>query len=76
MQSFCIFKFKVIYRGQACYHFPAPRPHSPNTTSSRVSQLAVTRSVISRVVMLGAYRTPASLPRTLIHNSPKTTPEP
>ena len=23
-----------------------------------------------------AYRTPASLPRTLIHNSPKTTPEP
>ena len=52
------------------------RPYSPNTTSSRVSQLAVTRSVISRVVMLGAYRTPASLPRTLIHNSPKATPEP
>ena len=58
-------RFGPLFTAEIRRRTTAIRPHSPNTTSSCVSQLAVTRSVISRMVIHGAYRTPASLPRTL-----------
>ena len=68
--------FGLLFATEIRKRTTAIRPYSPNTTSSCASQLAVTRSVISRIVMLGTSRTSANFPRTLIHNSPKTTPEP
>ena len=49
-------RFGPLFTAEIRRRTSAIRPHSPSTTSSCVSQLAVTISVISRMVIHGAYR--------------------